>query len=718
MKSKLIKWLFITLICFPALINANEQVSSEDTVSMMGKDTVNHSTNSVDASNTWKPILKDFPDIKDSISLQDNSLENNKAGERKVYMRFEKASIDQVLDYVARISGMAVVKDADISGDITILTDKTVSIEDAITILNSALAVKGLTAVQTGKVLKVVALENAKLAEVPVKIGKNPEIVQHSDEFITLVMPLSYADAYEIKKDISSLMSKRGDLSANARSNTLIITETSSIVRRIAEIVNSLDQAQISSSQVRVFILKNSDASDLKDTLNDIFKQDSSSSTSQTSGGFMRRFMPPGFPGGNSNESDSGSGSQATQNDLLQSKLRTAVKLSVDERTNSIVVAAPASDMEVIAQLIKELDKDATEQESTLIIHLKHGNSTALANLFTKLLQQTTSSSGQSSRSGNQNNRFSNPFTQVAASAGSGSMIGEINVQADTTTNSLVFLASPRYFDRLKQMVDSLDYARPQVMVEVLIAERTVTDNTDLGAEWSILTTTGNLFGNVLNSALTTSFSLADMTQGFKYSVTNQNIQLVVQALKKNSKLNILSTPRILTSDNSAATIMVGEKVPFLTSRQVTDTGSVYNSYSYQDVGINLTVTPHINPDGYVTMSVNPSISKIEEITYYDAPVIANREATTEVMVKDGETVIIGGLMKDDLTETVSKVPIIGDIPLVGKLFQSKSTTKDKTELLVFLTPRVVRTAEEFKTLTGPEMERLEKDILQKNKKK
>jgi len=192
----------------------------------------------------------------------------------------------------------------------------------------------------------------------------------------------------------------------------------------------------------------------------------------------------------------------------------------------------------------------------------------------------------------------------------------------------------------------------------------------------------------------------------------------MVQAMKKDSKLNILSTPRVLTSDNSAATVKVGRKIPFLTSRQVTDTGSVYNSYNYQDVGITLTVTPKINPDGYVSMNVHPVISKIQEVTYYEAPVIANREAETEVMVRDGATVIIGGLMKDDFTETVTKVPLLGDVPLVGKFFQSSSKTKEKTELMVFLTPHVIRTPEDLNNVSAPDLKKLEeiKDQRKKNK--
>ena len=632
--------------------------------------------------------------------------------EKRFSMYFDKASIDQVLRFFNQISGLTIIKDTDISGDITIISDGTVTLEDAFGVLNSALAIKGYTAIRSEKTLKIVAIDAAKTVNVPVKKAVRPEDIPNSDEYITLVLPLTYLDAYQTRKDLATLVSKRADMSANTRSNTLIITDSAANARRIAEIVKALDTPQVSSTQIRIFTLKNADATTLMSTLNTIFKQDNTSTQSSDMGGgpgaFFRRMQQQNQDSGNTDIS-------AT--DLVQSRLRTQVRFSVDERTNSLIVSAPSADMETLSLLVDQLDKDATEQEGTLVIHLQHGDASALATIIRNLLSSTSGTSGTSgtTRTNNFNNQVR--VTQTAAQAKTSTLAGQVQVQADKDTNSLLFLTSPRNYEVIKKMVQDLDYARPQVLIEVLVAERSLDNDSELGIEWSLFTTTGHWLGQSITSMASTNFSLQSLFNGgLRYSIGNDNVGAMVQAMKKDSKLNILSTPRVLTSDNSAATVKVGRKIPFLTSRQVTDTGSVYNSYNYQDVGITLTVTPKINPDGYVSMNVHPVISKIQEVTYYEAPVIANREAETEVMVRDGATVIIGGLMKDDFTETVTKVPLLGDVPLVGKFFQSSSKTKEKTELMVFLTPHVIRTPEDLNNVSAPDLKKLE-EIKEQRKK-
>jgi general secretion pathway protein D len=642
--------------------------------------------------------------------------------EKKVSLRFTRASLDQVLRYISNITGYTIVKDSEVSGDITILSEKDVTVEDALAALNSALAVKGYTSIRIGNILKIVSVEGAKQAEVKVQVGTDPTKIKPSDEFVTQIMPLAYSDAVELKRDLATLMPKRGDLSANARSNTLIVTENASNVRRFAEIIKQLDAPQASVTQIRVFTLINADAQTLANTLNDLFKSDTLTTTGTGvtggggPGGFFRQFMGPGGgPGGGGPGGTGGTGgtagasgtTQPTAAEAAMARARVTVKISVDTRTNSLIVSAPAADMTIIENLIAKLDKDETEPEGTLVIHLKHGTAATLATSLTSLLQSSGTQTQTTGGGGFLANIARAAQTQSAAQAKGGSLLGQVRIAADKDTNSLIFITSPRNFDRISTMVESIDYARPQVMIEVIVAEKTINNEAELGAEWKTLQS-GQILGGWVNSVASTAFNLSSLSQGFHYSFTSKNIEGVIKLLQQDSKLNILSTPRILTSDNAAATIKVGERVPFLTSRQVTDTGSIYNSYNYQDVGITLTVTPQINPDGYVSMNVHPIISKIEQTTYFDAPVIANREATTEVMVKDGETVIIGGLMKDDMTETVSKVPILGDIPFMGHLFKSTDKTKEKTELMVFLTPRVVRNTEELRTLSELDKIKLE----------
>jgi general secretion pathway protein D len=689
------------------LLQSNVDSSGGNSISVTT--TMNNSRNTESVSKEVVPTGTTLPNNGKSES------------EKKVSLRFSRASLDQVLRYISSITGYTIVKDSEVTGDITILSEKDVSIGDALDALNSALAAKGYTSIQIGNVLKIVSVDGAKQSEIKVQVGSDPTKIKVGDEFITQVIPLSYADAAELKRDLANLMPKRGDISANARSNTLIVTDIASNVRRFAEIIKELDAPQASVTQIRVFTLTNADAQTLAATLNDMFKSDTLTSTGGGTGGggpgaFFRQFAggPGGRGGGNTGTGgDTGSGTgtatQPTAAEAAMARARATVKISVDTRTNSLIVSAPAADMAVMEKLIYQLDKDETEPEGTLVIHLKHGDAATLATSLTSLLQ-SSGTQAQTSGGGGSGGFLANiaraAQTQSAAQAKGGSLLGQVRIVADKDTNSLIFITSPRNFERIKTMVDSIDYARPQVMIEVIVAEKTLNNQSDLGAEWKVLPS-GEILGEWVNSVASTAFNLGSISEGLHYSFTSKNVQGVIKLLQQDSKLNILSTPRILTSDNAAATIKVGERVPFLTSRQVTDTGSIYNSYSYQDVGITLTVTPQINPDGFVSMTVHPIISKIEQTTYFDAPVIANREATTEVMVKDGETVIIGGLMKDDLTETVNKVPLLGDIPVIGHIFKSTDKTKEKTELMVFLTPRVVHNAEELRDLSAKDKEKL-----------
>ncbi|MCX7918038.1 MAG: type II secretion system secretin GspD [bacterium] len=711
-------------LCAAGIFAAEPEVNTQSAPPVVVESKMNPtSENTLALESTYSQFSSEAESPKLESSNLDTSTSNKMSGVpdresemvKKVSFRFTRASLEQVLRYISNITGCTVVKDAEVSGDITILSEKDISVEDALSALNSALAVKGYTSIRVNNVLKIVPIDAAKQAEVKVRVGSDPNTIEPSDEFITQVIPLSYADAAELKRDLANLMPKRGDLSANARSNTLIVTDIASNVRRFAEIIKQLDAPQTSVTQIRVFPLVNADAQALATILNDLFKSDTLTTTTGTGalgggpGQFFRQFMggPPGAPGTSAGQTGTAGASQPTAAEAAMARARVTVKIAVDTRTNSLVVSAPAADMAVIEGLIAKLDQDETEPEGTLVIHLQHGDAATLATMLTNLLQASGTQAQTSGTGGtNLRNITTTRVTQTAAVAKGDTLLGQVRIAADKDTNSLIFITSPRNFARLRELVSSLDFARPQVLIEVLIAEKTLNDQTQLGAEWTIFPS-GEILGEWVSSVASTSFNLGSITQGLTYSITNKNIQGIIKALKKDSKLNILSTPRILTSDNAAATIKVGEQVPFLTSRQVTDTGSIYYSYQYRDVGITLTVTPHINPDGFVTMTIHPIISKIEETTYFDAPVIANREASTEVMVKTGETVIIGGLMKDDWTETVHKIPILGSLPILGHLFKSTNNIKEKTELLVFLTPHVVRTADELNSLSAKDISKL-----------
>jgi general secretion pathway protein D len=238
----------------------------------------------------------------------------------------------------------------------------------------------------------------------------------------------------------------------------------------------------------------------------------------------------------------------------------------------------------------------------------------------------------------------------------------------------------------------------------VLIAEVTHNNDTDVGVDFSILNTRASGLGQTAGT------TFPPIPQGgLVVSILEQNVQATIRALATAGKLDILSRPYVLTSDNQQARIMVGQYVPYITDSRITDSGQQINTIDYRDIGIILNVTPHINPDGLVIVDVAPEISSISDQTIAinsttNATVFNSRSADTRVGIKNGETIVIGGLMQDQKTETVSKVPILGDIPLLRWLFSRTQRSKTKTELLIFLTPHVAATPDLLKGQSQDEM--------------
>ncbi|NLW50440.1 MAG: type II secretion system protein GspD [Candidatus Brocadiaceae bacterium] len=292
-----------------------------------------------------------------------------------------------------------------------------------------------------------------------------------------------------------------------------------------------------------------------------------------------------------------------------------------------------------------------------------------------------------------------------AASQAAASLAGEVRVVADSDTNSLLIMTAPGNFERVRAILDDLDRATPQVLIKVLIAEVTHDRTVDLGVEFSVL----NLPNVTDDSVAFTDFGVASATQGLIFRGVGDDALATIRALEIEGKLEILSRPYILASDNQQATITVGDEVPFVTNTRTTETGQTINTIQYQDIGIILNVTPHINPDGLVIMDVNPEISAVTDSTVpisesLSATVINKRSASTRVAVRDGQTIVIGGLMEDRKTQGVRKVPILGDIPLLGALFRRTVTDKVKTELLIFLTPHVAPEPDMLRAMSDDEM--------------
>jgi general secretion pathway protein D len=498
---------------------------------------------------------------------------------------------------------------------------------------------------------------------------------------------------------------------ADSQTNTVVVTGPDNLLEIVAQVVKNLDTQLPNVADVKVFHLEYADAQDTADLINEVFGESRTSSQTSRSSSQQNRqvqFMrggPGGF-GGMGQTTQSGGGSISD----------VAIIASADSRTNSVVVSGPTETLQIITQIIKELDENPEQERKIFVYALKNAVASNLKeiinNLFAEMqaLNQAGSTTGQQfqgqQRGGQQT---AGPTAQASSSSESSTndLSEDTYLEADTDTNSLLILTSSRNYELLKPIIDELDKPVGQVLIKVLLAEITHSDDVDLGTEFSAWNLRGA--GDSNNVEFSTQFPPTP-TSGLTASVLDRSLNLTIHALQETGKLNILSRPYILTRNNQTATITVGSQVPFATGETTSNVGT-QTTTEYRDIGIILEVTPSINPEGLVNMTVRPEISSITGETVQiserlNLPVFATRTSETKVAIHDGQTIVIGGLMQDEVHDNVSKVPLLGDIPLVGNLFKRTIKTKDKTELLIFLTPHVAQDALALLPISNRERQR------------
>ncbi|MBN2313874.1 MAG: hypothetical protein JXM79_08080, partial [Sedimentisphaerales bacterium] len=479
---------------------------------------------------------------------------------------------------------------------------------------------------------------------------------------------------------------------ADSQTNTVVVTGPDNILEIVADVIKNLDSQLPNIADVKVFHLEYADAQDTAELINEVFGESRTSST--TSRGSSQQSQQVRFQRGGAGGM-MGPGQQTTSGTSVSD---VAIIASADSRTNSVVVSGPAETLEIIAGVIKELDENPEQERKIFVYPLKNASAENLKeiinNLFSEMqsLNQAGSTTGQQfqGQRGVQQTGGGATTAQSSISSSSDDLSEDTYLEADTDTNSLLVLTSSRNYELLKPIIDELDKPIGQVLIKVLFAEITHGDDLDVGTEFSAWNIRGTQ--DVNNVTVSTLFPPTP-TSGLTATVLDRTLDVTIRALQETSKLNILSRPYILASNNQQATITVGEQIPYATGESLT-TGQSQTQTEYRDVGIILQVTPSINPDGLVNMTVRPEISSttgenVQISENLSLPVFATRTSETKVAIRDGQTIVIGGLMKDEVRDTVSKVPLLGDIPILGNLFKRTTQEKDKTELLIFLTPHV-----------------------------
>lgn len=637
------------------------------------------------------------------VGEQVDQADTAELSEAPIRMNFRGAAVDEVLEYLSEKAGLVVIKTLEVRGVITVFSRQDMSIQEAVTVLNSILKEMGYAAILLDRTLKIVAFNDASKESIPVRVGNDPSKIAKTDEMITQVIPLKYAEAKAVVTDLDPLLPSYAVISANERSNTLIITDTSANIRRMVEVVVSLDSNLADAQDVRVYPLNYASARDAARLINETFGANQRGGASGGRGGRSSQEQRSIFFRAMRGEVNVG-----TRGNEQTGAATAGVNASSDERTNTIVVTGPPDTLDIVEKVVKQLDANPAAQQAVFIYKVKNGTAQQLADTLNNLFdgnpnqQSSGGGGGRSSNNRTSNQRGGRQNNQnTSADPNNTDLVGQVDIVAEEDTNSLIILTPEKNKGRVLSIVEDLDRAVPQVLIKVLIAEVTHDMDQELGVEWSV-------FSDSSSTDLFTDLGLSSITSGLSFSLMKNDIGFTLKALERTGKLDVLSRPYILAHENQEANITVGQRVPFITRSRTTDAGQVINDIQYESIGIILTVTPHINPDGLVVMDVESEISSISDSTVeisedLSATVFNTRSARGRVAVQDGQTIVIGGLMQDRYELRVSKVPILGDIPLLGELFKSTRKDKEKTELLIFMTPHVAMNQKRLKNISDQE---------------
>ncbi len=598
---------------------------------------------------------------------------------RSVTMNFKGAEIEAVVQFVSELTGKNFIMDEKVRGKVTVISPGKITPDEAYEVFQAILHVKGFTIVPAANnVYKIVATREAKQTNIETVEGE----VAPGDRFVTRILPLKHVAAETVAGILSPLVSKDSAIVAYAPTNTLIITDAYSNITRLAEIIQTLDVETVDTA-IEIIHLQYAAAEPLaKNVLQAITDKGSTRTRRPTSG--------------------------KKGNVRVQAEA-TTVKVIPDSRTNILIAIAAPDVLEQIKTIVRALDVEMPQGSGKInVYYLKYADAENVAAVLTTISR----SAGTKAKPG-QKVKTRARATQVPVE-----FAEPVQITADKATNSLVIIASPQDYETLKSVVQKLDIRRPQVLVEALIVEMDYTKSLELGVEWR--STNDPSTGKTVIGGTNFGQSTALATQGpfgvgsglFLAAVDGTisfggqeflNVAAFARALQTQDDVNILSTPSLLTTDNEEAEIVVSDTIPFQTSEKFDNNGNPIFTFEYRDVGLTLRLTPQINEDNYVKLKLFQEISKIISTstgTRENAPTTAKRSTKTTVVVKDGATIVIGGLVQDDTTVNASSVPCLGDLPVVGLLFRSTTDYRKKTNLLIFLTPHIINEMEDIEAIS------------------
>ena len=592
-------------------------------------------------------------------------------------LNLKNADIHSLIQTVSRQSGRNFVVDPRVKARVTVISSTPLNSDELYETFLSVLQVHGYAAVPSGDLTKIVPDVNAKQGPVP----EYSEETSSSDQLVTKVIKVENVPAAQLVPILRPLVPQQGHLAAYAATNTLIVTDRSSNIERLTTIISGIDRPD--NDEVELVRLSHSSASEIIRIMQSL----------QSRGGQI-----DGTPG--------------------------SVRFAADERTNSILLSGDPTARTRMRGIIMNLDTPVESGGNTRVVYLRYANATDLLAILTGVSagQAKIGTSSDDAEGGGASGAAAAPSVDANGvqipQVPTASLVRRatqetdrpnVDIQADEDTNALIITAAPDEMRSILAVVEQLDIRRAQVLVEAIIAELSTNNSSQLGVNFAVDGTNSdrpaaytNLGGATQALIGTVASQGASLSQGLslalgRFGSGGIDFGILLSAIASDSDNNILSTPTLVTMDNQEAEIVVGQNVPFVTGQQLSSSNdNPFQTIERQDIGISLKVKPQINEGDNIKMEIEQEVSDVSTTAVTGATDITTnkRSIKTTVLVEDGQTLVLGGLIDDQINDTREKVPFLGDVPLLGSLFRYRTTRKNKRNLMVFLHPTILRDPE------------------------
>jgi general secretion pathway protein D len=580
------------------------------------------------------------------------------ASDDKVAIDFNDVDIRLFIKFISEIVGKNFVVDQRVKGKITVISPSRISVAEAYRVFVSVLEVHGFTIVESGEITKIVPMPDARTRNIETRF--KDDRIGSDDKVITRIIPLGFADATELRKLLTPLVSKSSIIIAYPPTNTLVITDVQSNIKRLLDIIKTIDVTGIG-QEISLIPLENAEAKEIEVIL-------------------KTTFAPQARP-------QKGAGDHQ-------------VRIITDERTNTIIVVGSENETKRIRALSLMLDQKIPRSKEK--VHVRYLEFAKAENIAKILIDLQTSGEPKPEKG------------KLPSLAGK-----DIKITSDEETNSIIIFSQKDDYLAIAEIIDKLDIPRPMVYIESLIMEVDAGKQLEFGTDWQAIGKTaidgkeaafggsfqggdersGNLGDFTDDALLPLGASVGIFTEEITIAgVTFRNLQAVINFFREDRETSIISTPQLLTTDNEEATIIVGRNVPYQTTVS-TSNNDTFNSFEYRDVGTTLKITPQISQGDMIRLNINHEISVLESGELLARPTTLKRQIDTTVLVQDSSTIVLGGLIDNQVSVSEWKVPFLGDIPLLGYLFKSEGKSTQKTNLYIFLTPKVVKETKDAEEL-------------------